>query len=333
MTGDRFTRDLDDVRRRWVPDRRLGVFDAAVEGGALVACTTSRDALERLRELAAAAGLRSDVRALPDVPEAEAHAVVTAALAPLTREPVISSERTTEALHGETLAILERRASWLRVRAEDGYVGWLHGGYAEVGSEDWASDWRARASARALAAVIQVDGVRIRLPALARVSTGPDDAVELADGRHGRLVAGAARALTELGAEARTVEPHELALRWYAGAPYLWGGRTDWGTDCSGLVQNVWAARGVALARDSDLQFTQGVEVATAADGARYEPGDLLYFASEGRVTHVAMWAGGGRVVHSALSRGGVGLDSVYGDSPMARRLQRELVGVRRHHA
>lgn len=330
MTADRFARDLDDVRRRWVPDRRLGVFEVTIDGKALVGRTTSREALDHVRQLAAGAGLRSDVRALPDVPGAETHAVITAALAPLTREPVISGERTSEALHGEAVTILERQDAWLRVRTEDGYVAWLHGGYANVGPEAWAADWRDRASARALGAVIQTDGVRIRLPAFARVATGLDDIVELADGRRGRLVTGAIRPVMELGAEARLAQPHELALRWYAGAPYQWGGRTDWGTDCSGLVQNVWRARGVELARDSDLQFAQGVEVATASDGARYESGDLLYFASNGRVAHVAMWAGGGRVVHSALSRGGVGFDSVYGDSPMARRLQRELVGVRR---
>lgn len=331
MTGDRFTRDLDDVRRRWVPDRRLGVFEVTIDGKALAGRTTSREALEHVRQMAAAAGLRSDVRALPDVPAAETHAVVTAALAPLTREPVISSERTSEALHGEVVTVLERQDAWLRVRTEDGYVAWLHGGYVNVGPEAWAADWGDRASARALGAVIQADAVCIRLPAFARVTTGWDDVVELADGRRGRLVTGAIRSLLELGAEARLAQPHELALRWYAGAPYLWGGRTDWGTDCSGLVQNIWRARGVELARDSDLQFVQGGEVATASDGARYESGDLLYFASNGRVTHVAMWMGGGRVVHSALSRGGVGIDSVYGDSPMARRLQRELVGVRRH--
>lgn len=330
MTDDRFARDLDDVRRRRVPDRRLGVFDVAVADGALTGATTSREALEQVRRLAAAAGLRSEVRALPDVDAAAAHAVVTAPIAPLTREPVISSERTSEALHGEALAVLERRGAWLRVRAADGYVAWLHAGYAALGPEHWADDWQHRASARLLGAVVEIDGVRTRLPALARVAGSGGETVELADGRRGRLVAGALRPMLELGAEARLAAPHELALRWYGGAPYLWGGRTDWGTDCSGLVQNIWSARGVALARDSDLQFGQGVEVATAANGARYEPGDLLFFASDGRVTHVAIWAGGGRVVHSALSRGGVGADSVYGDAPMARRLQRELVGVRR---
>ncbi len=333
MSEDRFTRDLDDVRRRWVPDRRLGVFEVTIEGKALAGRTTSREALDHVRRLAADAGLRSDVRALPDVPAAETHAIITAALAPLTREPVIASERTSEALHGDVVTILERQEAWLRVRTEDGYVAWLHGGYVNVGPETWAADWRDRASARAFGAVIHIDGVRTRLPAFARVAAGVDDAVEMADGRRGRLVSGAIRPVMELGAEARLAQPHELALRWYGGAPYLWGGRTDWGTDCSGLVQNVWRSRGIELARDSDLQIAQGIEVATASDGSRYESGDLLYFASNGRVTHVAMWAGSGRVVHSALSRGGVGIDSVYGDSPMARRLQRELVGVRRPEA
>src|SRR5438552_8331294 len=96
----------------------------------------------------------------------------------------------------------------------------------------------------------------------------------------------------------------EWALRWFSGAPYAWGGRTEWGVDCSGLVQATYAARGVALPRDSDLQSAAGREVPLEATGGGYQAGDVLCFADGRRISHVAFWAGAGRIVAWALSRG-----------------------------
>jgi cell wall-associated NlpC family hydrolase len=95
-------------------------------------------------------------------------------------------------------------------------------------------------------------------------------------------------------------------------------------------VQGVYGARGIRLPRDSDQQFGEGSEIAMSADGAKYEAGDLLFFAERGRVSHVALWAGAGRIVHAALSRGGVGGDHLLGDEPRMVRLRENLVGVRR---
>ena len=124
VPAPRLERDLDDVRRRWVPDRRLGVFDVEIAGARLAGCVSSRDALQALRRLAADAGLGEDVRLLPDTSVGgDTAAVVTAALAPLLGQPTLRSPRVSECLHGEALAVLERRNDWLRVRAGDGYHG------------------------------------------------------------------------------------------------------------------------------------------------------------------------------------------------------------------
>ncbi len=326
---DKVERAVDDIRRKWVPDGRLGVFEVSLLPKGVAGMTSSRDARDALRRLAADEGLVDKVTLLPDESVVDAAAVVTAAIAPLLGEPQVSAPRVSEVLHGESLDVLERRDGWLRVKAPDGYIAWLHAGYVVTGPADWAEDWRDRATARSLGADIVTTDGRRRLPTGARVAFRRG-VVELADGQHGAVAAGTVRREQELRVEARHLALPELAQKWFGGAPYLWGGRTEWGIDCSGLVQAVYGARGVQLPRDSDQQFGQGREVPMTTEGAGYEAGDLLFFAERGRVSHVALWTGVGRIVHSSLSRGGVGGDDLYGDEPRMARLRQGLVGVRR---
>ena len=191
---DRRQRDLDDIRRKWVPDARLGVWEVTMESGRLVGCTTSRQALQALRRFAADAGLAAEVALLPDASVGEERAVVvTAAIAPLLEAPDVRADRVSEALHGEALAVLEERgaggaegmggggAGWLRVRTADGYHAWTHTGYLATGPEAWATDWIGRAGARSHGAELRFDDGRLRLPIGARLAVRRDGRVEAAD--------------------------------------------------------------------------------------------------------------------------------------------------------
>lgn len=334
---------IDAVQREYVPDFRSGIFDvqAAQRDGLVVLLgqTTHAAAVADLLDRLAAHGVAAidEVVRLPDAAiEGTRHALVRAAVAPVYAEPRLPAPQITQLVLGMRVELLARDGDWLRIRGEDGYLGWVHEGHVHTGSEDWAHAWERGSDGEPVvslgADLVDEHGSTLaRLPWGARIvrHTG---AYQLPDGRRGTVANGEVVAVDRLADwfPARGDSVARTARRWL-GAPYLWGGVTLNGVDCSGLSQAVLWMHGVALPRDSDLQSLIGAHIDVSEDFAGARAGDLLYFAETGaRVSHVAISMGGPLIIHAALGNGGVALNDITGDQPLEQRLRQLFVRARR---
>lgn len=263
-------------------------------------------------------------------------------------QPALSSERSSQVLLGEAASVLGRRDDWAEVRLErDGYVGWVRAAALFACEEARVRAYISASQTLVTAEIAQafhdpgcLDQVSklpfgIRMPCVERADAAV--ALELPAGQRFWVAASDTQALsTQPRPDAAGIAD---ALRWmrrHIGVPYLWGGRSAFGYDCSGLAQTFWAALGVRIPRDADQQFQAGEAVEGAA-----RPGDLLFFsvgASGGErprhadIRHVGIALGGDLMLHASGRARAVAIDSLgAGRNAYGDWLHDHLAGVRRY--
>lgn len=249
---------------------------------------------------------------------------VSSAVAPLHAEPKASSEQVSQSVAGHLAAILEVREGWRRVRLGDGYEGWMHEGYLErrAMSANEVSAWRLSSRYSLGCTVLDAaTSVERALPIGARLA------------HDAKIVAGEAVGVEEMRRRYSAVgsEICASAARWFGSTSYQWGGITPWGADCSGMVQAVFGAHGVALPRDARQQVELGTGLSLAPEA--WKAGDLLFFSdrADGRITHVAIGAPERTLMHVAIGRGGFAIERLDGPmDPYALALMGRLRGARR---
>jgi gamma-D-glutamyl-L-lysine dipeptidyl-peptidase len=216
------------------------------------------------------------------------------------------SERVSQTLVGRTVAVLEEQENWTRIQDEDTYRGWVE--------RRWLAD-ETHLSLTPISSVFADlrSEPRANAPLLLRLSILSGVHVEKMQGNwayvalpdcslDGWLPAAALAELPKVPAEQIATE----ATRWsreFLGTPYLWGGSSSFGLDCSGLVQMCYRLAGLTLRRDADIQRDDERFIPVAQNELR--PGDLVFFGKPDKITHVGLHFEGNAFIHAA---GGAGV-------------------------
>lgn len=255
------------------------------------------------------------------------HLLGTSMVTPVLAEPGLRSEQLTQLLLGEGAEIHEHQGAYFHVRTSlDGVEGWLHRGYVLPVDRNRHDGWLTTA-AWSGGGTVALGATPTDVPHRSRVQREGADRVRLPDGRAADVIRGAFRTMADTIAAGQATTPAAWAWHAFGEAPYLWGGLTRGGIDCSGLVQTTFLARGVPLPRNAAQQAEIGVEVAADA----IAPGDLLFFraAESDRIDHVAIADTDGLLVHATVAAGRV-VREPWGPGDPAAALRALLVLVRR---
>ncbi len=217
------------------------------------------------------------------------------------REAAYRSETVSQTHLGEELEILEENDEWVKVRQEDGYIGWVSKAFVKEKPKSWNSKeffypasqvaWIYQNPDRQ-ATTIRDMTMLSGLPVLERKNGWIK--LLLPDGTEGWSEDKGRFPVHELDVEALV----QTALS-FLGIQYFWGGRSPKGFDCSGFTQTTFGLHGFKLPRDAYQQAEVGMEV--TEDFNSWQVGDLIFFSEKpNRITHVAISLGKGDFIHAS---------------------------------
>ncbi|MBV6395091.1 MAG: hypothetical protein HFACDABA_00662 [Anaerolineales bacterium] len=243
----------------------------------------------------------------------------------LYEKPTFSVPLASELTFGSELDILCEEGRWAFVRQRDGYLGWAYSPYMQDGPAPAAThlvlapaiELRAQADSASDVLTRLVCGTR----ATVTESRGTWSRVEA--NKSGWVQSIHLRALADLP---QTLDAKRTTLiadaQRMTGVPYLWGGVSGNGMDCSGFAQLLHRWIGIEIPRDADMQFEASYLVEEP-----HEAGDLFFFGEGGeqrKVTHVGISLGGWTVIHSSRTHNGVYVD----DLQQAHYLRESYLGA-----
>lgn len=260
------------------------------------------------------------------------HGIIKVPVTDLRAEPDAKSERVNQALFGTAVEIGEVRKDFTQVALPDKYAGWCRTGHIDQVSFALWRKYTAQPKHTVKAEIVVIRSGPGTATFPFRLYFGTRLIITQYNGEtYFELPRGVVKApistrcLQPPPKEPRsgTTGPKVLATAMrFIGVPYLWGGISPMGFDCSGLVQTVFRFHNVALPRDSKEQQKVGF----AVERGQLQPADLLFFPG-----HVAMSCGGAAIVHASAGRGMVTVDSLdASDSNYREDLDKEFLFARR---
>ena len=319
------TQIIESFTQRFAPDKRTAIFqiDAFKQNNQLI--LTGRTnlfgaksfLLDRLKTEKVA--IVDQIKTLPE-PELEdkVYGLVEVSVCNIRYSPKHAGELASQALMGTPVRILEKENNgWLLIQTPDQYISWVDRGAITMMSKEGIDRWKAipkviytysygsaysEPDQESVIVSDLVAGCMMELVA----EKGDFYQVLFADQRTGFVPKKESNVYNEWLAKTSASEESLIKTsKRLMGVPYLWGGTSFKGVDCSGFTKTVYFLNGIVLPRDASQQVMIGETIDKTGNWNELKPGDLLFFGEKRedgseRVIHVAMWLGNGEFIHAS---------------------------------
>ena len=350
----------ENVKRDFAPDRRtkiVAIQKADIPQNRYILETTEKEAQSVLEQKSKEIAANIQVHLLPDASvEGETAGIIRLSVANMRTFPDNAAELTSQVLLGTQVDLLQKKDGEYRVRTPDGYIAWVPSSSIAAMDNTELANWKKaekviytaefgrsysepneksqRVSDLVYGNILQLLGSR-----------GHFYAIAYPDGRKGYIKKSESMTLKSwLDSRNPTAENIIASAKTMLGLPYLWGGTSVKGVDCSGFTKTSFFMNGFVIPRDASQQVLAGQEIDILDSEGHFDPvkalknlkpADLLFFAAgknskpNARVTHVALYIGNGRFIHAA---GLVRINSMLKDAADYDDFQtRTVVAARRY--